>query len=152
MGIPRATHRVALISMLTLGLAAPLARALETESALPAVITAGVEAYRAEGAQAALNAWLKGGPLEGEKQAQSQAGALIQIEAFYGKFQRAHSLGTFAPSLNTTLVYLQLDYEKGPVFGKFLTYKPGEKETIVQLTFHTDPDQVLPSQLLLKAK
>ena len=152
MTIPRATHCVMFVCLFLLGMGDTLARDLEADSALPPIIAAGFDAYRAGGAQAALTSWLKGSALEGEKQAQSQAGMLVQIEAFYGKFQRAFSLGSFTLSLNTTLVYVQLDYEKGPVFGKFLTYRPGEKETIVQLTFNTDPDQVLPSQLLLKAK
>ena len=77
---------------------------------------------------------------------------LLQIESFYGKFVNAIPLGIYEPAPGTTLVYVGLKYEKGPVFGKFLTFRTGEKESIVSLKFNTEPEEILPNQLLYKAK
>lgn len=129
-----------------------VAAAPGTEPVLPAAISAGFDAYKSGGPHAAMSAWLKGSPLEGDKQAQSQAGMLVQIETYYGKYVGAAPLGTFEPSPGTTLTFTGLRFEKGPVFAKFLIFKTGDKEAIVQLKFHTDPDQILPSQLLYKSK
>jgi len=120
--------------------------------ALPPVVAAGFDAYKATGAQAAFVAWLKGSPLEGDKQAQSQSATLVQIESFYGKFVSAVPLGMYEPGPGTTLVYVQMKYEKGPLFAKFLTFKTGEKESIVSLKFNTEPDAILPSELLYRTK
>lgn len=122
------------------------------EAALPPVVAAGFEAYKSAGPQAAMIAWLKGSPLEGDKQAQSQSAMLVQIETYYGKFISVSPLATFEPSPGATLIFVGLKYEKGPVFAKFLTFKVGDKEAIILLKFHTDPEQILPSQLLYKSK
>ena len=122
------------------------------EVALPPVVSAGFEAYKSAGPQAAMSAWLKGSPLEGDKQAQSQSAMLIQIETYYGKFISVSPLATFEPSPGATLIFVGLKYEKGPVFAKFLTFKVGDKEAIILLKFHTDPEQILPSQLLYKSR
>jgi hypothetical protein len=122
------------------------------EMVLPPVIVAGFEAYKASGAQAGFGAWLKGSPLEGDKQAQSQSATLVQIESFYGKFTSAVPLAFYEPGPGTMLVYVEMKYERGPLFAKFLTFKAGEKESIVSLKFNTEPDAILPSQLLYKTK
>ena len=120
------------------------------ETGLPPVVAAGFDAYKSAGPQAAMNAWLKGSPLEGDKQAQSQSAMLTQIETYYGKFMSASPLASFEPSPGVTLIFAGLKYEKGPVFARFMTFKVGDKEAIVVLKFHTDPEQILPSQLLYK--
>jgi len=77
---------------------------------------------------------------------------LVQIETFYGKFVSATPLGVFEPSPGTTLIFVGLKYEKGPVFAKFMTFRAAEKEFIVALKFHTEAEEILPSQLLYKSK
>ena len=122
------------------------------EVALPPIVTAGVEAYKTGGAQAAISAWLKGSPLEGERQAQLQSALLLQIESVYGKFVSAVPIATFEPSPGVTLLFVGLRYEKGPVFAKFLTFKAGEKEVLVSFKFNTTPEEILPGPLLYKSK
>jgi hypothetical protein len=122
------------------------------ETALPSTVAAGFDAYKSGGPQAAMTAWLKGSPLETDKQAQSQSAMLLQIETYYGKFISASPLGSFEPSPGVTLTFAGLKYEKGPVFARFMTFRTGDKEAIVVLKFHTNPEEILPSQLLYKSK
>jgi len=141
-----------LLSLCVIGACLLQTHLAAAEAVLPPIVVAGFEAYKTAGAQAAFSAWLKGSPLEGDKQAQSQSAMLAQIETFYGKFVSAAPLGIFEPSPGTTLIFVGLKYEKGPVFAKFMTFRTAEKETIVVLRFHTSPEEILPSQLLYKSK
>ena len=54
---------------------------------IPKVIAAGMTAYKAEGPEAALRAWLKGSPIDGSREALSQSNNLRQIQDFYGNFR-----------------------------------------------------------------
>src|SRR5436309_6311018 len=126
-----------LLSSIVIGACLLQTHLAAADAALPPIVAAGFEAYKTAGAPAAFSAWLKGSPLEGDKQAQSQSAMLVQIETFYGKFVSVAPLGIFEPSPGTTIIFVGLKYEKGPVFAKFMTFKTAEKESIVVLKFHT---------------
>jgi hypothetical protein len=55
--------------------------------ALPPVIVSGLDAYKAEGPEDAVRAWIKGSPIDGSKDALSQANVLRQIHDCYGAYQ-----------------------------------------------------------------
>ena len=120
----------------------------EEKGTLPSVILQGFEAYKTDGAEAVVKAWLKGSSLEGSKEAMSQASGLKQIETFYGNYVAYHMLhkDTIAP--NCQMYYFSIDFEKGPGFCKILTFKSTKGEIIVNFKFHTDPERILPSSLL----
>ena len=119
-----------------------------TEHGFPPIISAGFEAYKKGGASSAIDAWLVGSPMAGDKAAQSQAATLNGIEAYYGKFQDAELIRSYRLSPSSTLTFMEARYEKGVGFMKFLTFRAGKKEGITQFLFHTQPEQILPSELL----
>ncbi len=67
-----------LLSSIVIGACLLQTHVAAAETVLPPIVAAGFEAYKTAGAQAAFGAWLKGSPLEGDKQAQSQSAMLVQ--------------------------------------------------------------------------
>ena len=116
--------------------------------AAPAPAVAGLDAYKAEGAEAAVKAWLKGSPLEGGREAVGLVTSLRGIEDLIGKYQGYFVAKTVAFTPNCQLSYIQLNHAKGPLFAKFLVFNTGKAWIVETLRFHTDPEQVWPSELL----
>lgn len=115
---------------------------------LPTVITQGLTAYKETGADAAIQAWLVGSPMEGDKDALSQSSILHQIEGFYGKYTGFEVIKDVDITSSSRMHYIQLSFEKGPVFTFFLTYKKGEEWIIINFKFHTEPDSIFPSEVV----
>jgi hypothetical protein len=118
------------------------------ELSVPPIITSGLAAYKSEGAQAAIKAWLKGSPLEASKEALSQANMLNQIHDFYGPYKSYEVIQVHTISASSKMVYLTIDCEQGAIFGKFLTFKRGDVWTVPSFKFNTEPDKILPYSLL----
>jgi hypothetical protein len=89
--------------------------------AVPPVILAGLAAYKDKGPDEAVKAWIKGSPMDGNKEALGEGDALRGIQGFYGAYQEFDFLSTRDLSPRSRVIYLVLDYEKGPdlreVFG-----------------------------------
>lgn len=114
---------------------------------VPAIVLSGLETYRSAGPDEAIRAWLKGSPIEGSKDAMAQANQLREIQDFYGNYQGFDLLGVHSIAPSTHLVYIVLNFAKGPLFGKFLTYRTGQGWVVASFSFNTNPDQVLPPAL-----
>ena len=123
-------------------------RAAAAEPSAPGPATAGLQAYKADGAEAAVKAWLKGSPLEGGHEATALITSLRGIEDLIGKYQDYFVARTVAFTPNCQLSYIQMNYTKGPLFAKFLVFKTGSGWIVETVRFHTDPEQVWPSRLL----
>lgn len=135
---------VALLGLVVM--AGGTARAAEPD--VPAVLSSGFAAYKQDGAAAAIDAWLAGSPLAGDKAAQSQAAALLGVEAYFGKFQGWDVIRSYRISPSSTLTFTEARFEKGVAFMRFLTFQTGGKESVTQFFFHTQPEQILPNGLL----
>jgi hypothetical protein len=105
----------------------------------------GLEAYKADGPDAAIKAWVKGGPLEGSKDALSQANVLRQIQDYYGTYKAFDLIRSRNLSPTTRVIYLTLDYEKGPLFAKFVIYRTEQSWILTSFTFNTKEEMVLPA-------
>ena len=46
-----------------------------------------------------------------------------QIEEFYGKYEGVRVAKSVALTETSELTYVQMDYEKGPLYAKFHTFK-----------------------------
>lgn len=123
-----------------LGQAAP-------SSQIPEIIVAGLNAYKASGPEAAITAWLKGSPIEGNRDAMTQANQLRTIQDYYGNYRSFDVIATHAISPTSHIVYLVMNFDKGPVFGRFLLYRPDQQWIVASFNFNTNPYEVLPSSL-----
>ena len=122
--------------------------AVAEQPAAPAPVAAGLQAYKAEGAEAAVKAWLKGSPVEGGREAVSLVTSLRGVEDVIGKYQGYFVVKTIAFTPTCKLSYIQMIHAKGPLFAKFLVFNTGTAWVVETVRFHTDPEQIWPSELL----
>lgn len=115
---------------------------------IPPVVLSGLDAYKEGGAEAAFNAWLSGSPSEGDKSALSQANIFRQVETLYGAYQGFDPIKIVNLTPKTTLVYLQINFQKGPLFASFLCYREVDNWIIPMLTFNTEVEKIIPSEIL----
>ncbi len=111
---------------------------------IPKIVLVGLDAYKASGANAAMKAWLKGSPLENEKQATSQVAIFKQIESYYGSYKSYEIAQIRELSTSTKIVYLVMNFEKGPVFTSFVCYKTEKDWIIPDCTFNTKAETIFP--------
>ncbi|MGH9684788.1 MAG: hypothetical protein ACRD4S_14395 [Candidatus Acidiferrales bacterium] len=111
---------------------------------IPQYILSGAEAYKADGPEAAIKAWLKDSPLDGSKEALAQANVLRQIQDFYGAYKDFDVIRSQNISPKIQTIYLTLNYEKGPLFGKFVSYRTDHGWVLTNFAFNTKPENILP--------
>jgi hypothetical protein len=117
------------------------------EGKIPDIIMSGLNVYKEKGPEAAVKEWIKGSPVEGQKNALSQANVLLQVEAFYGTYKSVELINIKNVTSTAKMVYVQLNYENGPVFAYFVIYNKGDNNWIVtNFQFHTDPASILPRE------
>jgi hypothetical protein len=111
---------------------------------LPPVILSGLDAYKAEGPEAAIRAWIKGSPIEGSKDALAQSNVLRQIQDFYGSYKSYDVISARILSPNIRILYLGLNYEKGPLFSKFIIFQTAQGWILTSFNFNTKEELILP--------
>ena len=119
--------------------------AQSSNSDLPPILLSGLTAYKDKGPDEAVRAWIKGSPVDGNKDALTQANILRQIQDYYGAYQTFEAISSKDISPKTRVYYLALDYEKGPLFAKFNIYRTEQGWILTSFTFNTKPEAVLPS-------
>jgi hypothetical protein len=88
---------------------------------------------------------LKGSPLEGNRDALTQSNMLRQIQDYYGSYQSFDTISTRNLTSNAQMIYFVMNYEKEPVFGKFLIYHTKVGWVTVSFIFNTKPEVILPN-------
>jgi len=111
---------------------------------IPKILLSGFDAYKAEGPEAAIRAWLKGSSIEGSKDALSQANVLRQVQDYYGSYKTFELIQSRNLTPTTRVIYLALNYEKGPLFAKFMVYKTAEGWILVNFSFNTKEEFIIP--------
>jgi hypothetical protein len=110
----------------------------------PPIVIAGFDAYKSKGPEDAVRTWIKGAGIDGSKEALSQSNNLRQIEDYYGKYQNFEVVKVQTISPKTQAVYVVMDYEKGPVFAKFMVYRTDQGWVLAYFTFNTKEELVFP--------
>jgi hypothetical protein len=111
---------------------------------VPKIVLSGLAAYKSDGADAALKAWIKGSALDGSKDALSQANVLRQIQDFYGAYESYDLILARNLSPKIRVIYIALDFEKGPLFAKFVVYQTEQGWLITNFVFNTKEELILP--------
>jgi hypothetical protein len=133
--------------LITIGQYAPAVAQTRASDDVPTIVLSGLDAYKAEGADAAIKAWIKGSALDGSKDALSQANILRQIQDFYGSYKTFELIRTRNLTPNIKIIYLALDYEKGPLFAKFVVYQTEQVWILTTFTFNTKEELIIPPSL-----
>jgi hypothetical protein len=111
---------------------------------VPAFIVAGMNAYKEKGPDEAFKVWIQNSPIDGSKDAMAQADVLRQVQDYYGAFRGFDVIGKRELGPRSRILYLVINYEKGPLFVRFLVYKPDKEWILTLLNFNTNPQSVLP--------
>jgi hypothetical protein len=124
---------------------------IATASDKPAtsIVIEGLNGYSKAGASAAIETWMKGSGLEGSKEALSQANVLRQVEDYYGKYEGYEIIKDNKISGRSHMVVFVINYEKGPLFGRFQSYLSNSgKWVATEFKFHTEAALVLPKNIV----
>ena len=113
---------------------------------IPPIIAAGMQAYKDSGPEAAVRAWIKGSPIDGSKEALSQANNLRQVQDFYGNYQGFEVVSREDLGSRSRIVYLVMDFDKGPLFAKFVIYRSELGWILTNFNFNTK-DEIFPTPL-----
>lgn len=115
-----------------------------TPEDLPPVILSGFQAYKDKGPEEAVRIWVKDSPIEGGKEALSQANNLRLVQDSYGAYQYFEVISAYEIGHRTRIFYLTLDFEKGPLFAKFVVYQSNHRWILTSFDFNTKEDMIFP--------
>jgi hypothetical protein len=119
--------------------------AADLKDVLPDVVARGLAGYAKDGAEAAVRAWVAGGPLESDEFVVSQASGLKRIETFYGAYQGYDLIRSQEITPRLKAVYLTMYFEKGPAFCYLLCYQTASGGWAVSdFDGSTSPRRILP--------
>jgi len=135
--------RVIIVALIIVCLFAPMTALAEND--LPNIVVTGLNDYKSKGPEAAVKAWIKGSAFETSLEALSQANTFKQVETMYGAYTGYQVIKVREITKTSKIVYLSMDYEKGPLFASFLSYKSGDKWLLASFTFNMKPEVVLPN-------
>jgi hypothetical protein len=140
------------VSLLALALTQFSCAALSTDSTskhsnddVPSIIVSGMDAYKTKGPDEAVKTWIKGSPVEGSKEALSQSNNLRQIQDFYGSYQSFDLISMRELSPSVRIYYLAMNFDKGPLFAKFILYRAEQGWILTSFLFNTSDTAILPT-------
>jgi hypothetical protein len=115
---------------------------------IPKIIQFGLETYKSEGPEAAVKAWVKGGPYDGNRDvATGQASILRQAQSLYGTYRGYEVISMQDISSSVRVIYLTLNFERGPVFSRFIVYRSEQGAMLTALNFSVKPEDIVPNLL-----
>jgi hypothetical protein len=120
----------------------------QLNAALPEIITDGFIAYKEKGPEEAVKVWIRGSPIDGSKDALTQANNLRQVQDYYGAYTSHDVIAIEEPTARTHLIYMIMNYEKGPLFAKFTIFKTDLGWVLINFNFNTKDEAVFPAGLI----
>lgn len=128
--------------------APPVHSQSENGPSVPKVLEAGFDAYRAGGPDEALRVWLRNSPLEGSGEIGKADQALHAAQAQFGQWRSFDIVSDRTISASTRVIYMTLNFDKGPLFAKFILYRTEPGYIVTSLLFSPNDTDVLPAQPL----
>lgn len=136
-------HLLALLCFLS------LTCVVKADDAVPAIVTAGIQALVKDGPSAAIDVWLKDSPIANDTSGKSQLnGGLTTVQELYGKALGFELIEAYKMTPSVTRVYGIITYEKGMLYARFDCYQAASGWIIPELVVNTTAEQVLPESLL----
>ena len=112
------------------------------------IVESGFKAFKEGGANAAWQAWAKGGPMEGSKELVAQASQFGTIGAYYGNYVAHEYVSEKLLGDNNKVVYVIMNMESGPLYGIFYLYKlPNGNWAAPNFLFNTQAQQIWPASI-----
>jgi hypothetical protein len=143
MHVGRSSYALA-VGLLLLALGRCVVAGAQEPGDVPKVILSGMEAYKSDGPEAAVKAWIQGSALDGSKDALSQGTLLREVQDFYGSYKSFDVIRSRNLTPTTRIIYIILDYEKGPLFARFVVYRVEQRWILVSFIFNTKLEVIAP--------
>lgn len=122
------------------------AGSLKSALVIPRVVVDGMDKYKFNGADGAVKNWLQPTRARTQETAAAYAAALPDAEEVYGKFIDYHLVSIKRLSPAAALIYLVMNYERGPLFVRFVVYEYKSSQLVTQMEFGFIPEAVFPEK------
>lgn len=122
-------------------------RASGTVHVVPRIVVDGLEKYQFSGAAVAVPVWLQFGGPRIQERAAGYIDALREAEDYYGKFVGYHVVDMQKLTPATSIVYLVLNYERGPLYARFRVYEYKNTQYVTEFATALAPAAVFPERL-----
>lgn len=116
----------------------------------PPVISDGFKKYKMKGLVDALKEWNH--PAIRSKNDSLMVNSFKNAEKTYGKFQDFDVVDYIELSRRNALVYVIINYEKGPLFILFTVYYPDNKWIVSRISASLDAKDVFPEYIWTRTK
>jgi hypothetical protein len=117
-----------------------LGQAQPTE--IPKIILSGFDSFKSAGADEAVRVWLRNSPLDSNQE--SYVGVLHSTISSFGLYRAWEPITVRSISPSVRIVYLTLDFDRGPLFAKFEMYRSDGGWIVTGLILNVNETQVLP--------
>lgn len=122
-------------------------RVTGTAHVVPRIVADGLEKYQFSGAAVAVPVWLQFAGPRIQGRAASYIEALREAEDHYGKFVGYHVVDTQKLTPATSVAYLVLNYERGPLYARFRVYEYKNTQYVTEFATALGPEAVFPERL-----
>jgi hypothetical protein len=111
---------------------------------VPPVVQDGFTAWNKGGAILAFDVWRKGGLLEDNGKVASQSGYFKRLDQALGNYRSYDVVESKSIGVNSQILYLSMDFERGAVYARFLVYHTGKAWVVQDMDFSTKPEAIMP--------
>ena len=146
MSIPKTLIRTTLALTIVACLILPILDAAnaDADGTLPSVIQSGLALYASGGAEVAVSAWEKAGPIERDRRAEDYADEFRLLEKSVGHYRSFELIESKDLSKTSKIHYLSLNFDRGAIFASFHVYKTSKDWVVQNMDFDTRPEMILP--------
>jgi hypothetical protein len=131
------------LSVLLVMVTVPLRLAAQDE--VPRIIHQGIDLMRSDNCAEAFDLWIGHWP---DPQKSQMADSCSVLQENGGTLHGYDVLKVVTLTPHVSRVYLVLLYQKQPIYFMLLSYKPEQAWTVNTINWNTDPDKVIPKDLL----
>ena len=118
--------------------------AAQSNGALAPILQEGFSAWARSGANLALDAWQKGGFLEGDNKVAAEVSYFRRLERGLGNYRSYETLDIKGVGQNSQIAYVSINFERGAVYGRFLLYRTDKAWVVQNMDFSIKPEAIMP--------
>ena len=107
------------------------------------IIIGGLEDYKTFGSKKAISSWLKYGPHENTDYSEKLIETFTKAEILYGDYKSYDIIKKHNWSSNVIYYILVFNYDKGPLFAKFMLYKYRNEMIVYNIELDPNPEIII---------
>jgi hypothetical protein len=118
--------------------------AADANTSIPPIIQAGFALWPKGGAPMALDAWQKGGLIEGDRKVVAEANYFKRVNPAIGGFKSYELVAVQKIAQSSQIIYLSINFERAVVYARFLLYRPDQDWVVQNMDFSAKPEALIP--------